>query len=116
MYDEVLINAIAKFGMSDILEINGMDFYELDIRNKAYEVKKLEKIEMLYLNAEITRMAKATNKKGDKYEVKDLLKHFKKEKQYKKILNSSDKREINNRLYQTALRVKEYREKGGING
>ncbi len=87
-----------------------MDFDEYNLRMRAYELKRLEETEMLYVGANVNRIAKATNKKGE-YRTKNLLKSLKKEKLYKEIVYYENDRSKKNRLYRTALRAKEYRER-----
>ncbi len=86
-----------------------MCFEEYDLRLKAYELKRLEQEEIHYINAQILRLSKATNKKGE-FKVKNLLSKLQKQKRYDKLIKKCSK---NEEIYNQALRFKEYKERRG---
>lgn len=65
-YENILINSLRYFGLTDMREIERMTPYEYSIRITAYQLSELDKEYHIYLQAWQNRQIQANKKVGSK--------------------------------------------------
>lgn len=90
-----------------------MTVREYNLRMKGYLIKHLETERNIYLSAFIKRNAEATNQSGE-YIYKDFKDFYDYDERKRKLLGDKPK-QLDKTIVNRAKKVKELREKGGIN-
>ncbi|HGC9023449.1 TPA: hypothetical protein ACG5PZ_000018 [Streptococcus agalactiae] len=90
-----------------------MTVREYNLRMKGYLIKHLETERNIYLSAFIKRNVEATNQSGE-YIYKDFKDFYDYDERKRKLLGDKPK-QLDKTIVNRAKRVKELRDKGGIN-
>lgn len=100
--------------MKDFNVARRMTVKEYNLRIKGYLLKRLESERDIYLSAFVNRNVKAANSKGE-YVYHEFEEFYDYEKRKKQVLSASVDNTINPKIIDRANRVKELRERGGLN-
>lgn len=110
----MLTEALAFFGMSDLVKIKRMTLQEYRLRHKAHIKQYLEKETLIHLQAYKNREVKAT-KDGKKYVFAGFSDFYDVKSRQRELLGSKP-RSLNPVLLERMRRSKEFRERRKIDG
>lgn len=110
----MLTEALAFFGMSDLVKIKRMTLQEYRLRHKAHIKQYLEKETLVHLQAYKNREVKAT-KDGKSYVFGLFSDFYDVQSRQRKLLGSKPKN-LNPELLERGRRLREFRERRKIDG